>query len=230
MIFKKLIQYFIRHVQNAIPWRRPSQAEPIWICSWGYPRDMEKGPNEKDLAFKPVKRLKSTKGGSAMCWQSRFITGLTVIMAVGLVAAAGLGSAAEQREFRAVLTSYHHAVPIEAPARGEVIFRLSEDTFELRYKLMVNNAENVIMAHVHLGSWEHIETPVVWLYPSSPPPKLMPGRFDGVLAEGTITAASLRGQLRGKPLADLMEEIYAGNAYVNLHTRHHHFELRGYIR
>jgi hypothetical protein len=162
--------------------------------------------------------------------QSRFLKGLPAIMLIGLMLAAGLGSAAEQGEFRAVLTSYHHAVPIEAPARGEAIFRLSEDGSELRYKLIVDNVENIIMAHVHLGSWEHIETPVVWLYPSSPPPKLMPGRFDGVLAEGIITAANLRGQLGGKSLADLVEDMRAGNAYVNLHTLHHHFELRGRIR
>jgi len=111
--------------------------------------------------------------------QSRFLMGIIVIMVIGAVGRAGLGSAAEQREFRAVLTSYHHAVPIETPARGEVILRRSEDGSELRYKLAVNNVMNVIMAHVHLGSWEHIETPVVWLYPSSPPPKLMPGKFEG---------------------------------------------------
>lgn len=162
--------------------------------------------------------------------QSRFIMGLIVIMVVGLAVVAGLGSAAAQREFRAVLTSYHHAVPIVTHAQGDVILRLSEDGSELRYKITVNNVENVIMAHVHLGSWEHIETPVIWLYPSSPPPKLIPGRFDGVLAEGIITAANLRGQLRGKSLADLVAEMRAGNAYVNLHTHHHHFELRGRIR
>lgn len=162
--------------------------------------------------------------------QSRFLIGLLAIILTGLLLAAGFDSAAEQGEFRAVLTSYHHAIPIETPARGEVIFRLSEDGSELRYKFTVNNVSYVIMAHVHLGSWEHIETPVVWLYPSSPPPKLIPRRFDGVLAEGTITAANLRGQLRGKSLADLVAEMGAGNAYVNLHTRHHHFELRGRIR
>jgi hypothetical protein len=176
------------------------------------------------------KGLKIAKGGATMCRQSRFLMGLPAITVVGLLMAAGLGSAAEQREFRAVLTSYHHAVPIETPARGEVIFRLSEGGSELRYKITIKNVENVIMAHIHLGSWEHIETPVVWLYPSSPPPKLIPGKFDGVPAEGIITAENLRGPLRGKSLADLVAEMRAGNAYVNLHTRYHHFELRGRIR
>lgn len=70
-----------------------------------------------------------------MHMQSGFLMGLPAIMVVGLVAAIGLGSGAEQREFRAGLTSYHHAVPITTPARGEVIFRLSEDGSELRGRI-----------------------------------------------------------------------------------------------
>ncbi len=44
------------------------------------------------------------------------------------------------------------------------------------------------------------------------------GRMDGVLAEGTITAANLVGPLAGHPLSDLVAAIQAGNAYVNIHT------------
>ena len=42
--------------------------------------------------------------------------------------------------------------------------------------------------------------------------------MDGVLAEGTITAADLVGPLAGHPLSDLIDAIQAGNAYVNVHT------------
>ena len=44
------------------------------------------------------------------------------------------------------------------------------------------------------------------------------GRKDGILAEGTVTAANLSGALAGHPLSDLVAEIEAGNAYVNVHT------------
>jgi len=44
------------------------------------------------------------------------------------------------------------------------------------------------------------------------------GRSDGVLAEGTITAANLVGPLAGHPLSDLIAAMEAGNAYVNVHT------------
>ena len=44
------------------------------------------------------------------------------------------------------------------------------------------------------------------------------GRFNGKIAEGTITAANLVGPLAGQPLSALVEAIQAGNAYVNVHT------------
>jgi outer membrane receptor for monomeric catechols len=47
---------------------------------------------------------------------------------------------------------------------------------------------------------------------------LIPGRFNGVLAEGTITADNLVGTLAGQSLGVLIEMIKAGNAYVNVHT------------
>ena len=44
------------------------------------------------------------------------------------------------------------------------------------------------------------------------------GRTDGVLAEGTITAANLIGPLAGKSLADLIALLGSRGAYVNVHT------------
>ena len=104
---------------------------------------------------------------------------------------------------------------------AEDSFRLSEDGIQLHYTLKVHNVENITMAHLHLGKVGHIGTPIVWLYPSSPPPRLIPGKFDGVLAEGTITATDLIGGLRGKPLSDLIREMRAGNIHVNVHTKEH---------
>ncbi len=44
------------------------------------------------------------------------------------------------------------------------------------------------------------------------------GRHDGVLAEGTFTAANFVGPLAGHPMWDLIAAVEAGNAYVNVHT------------
>jgi hypothetical protein len=59
---------------------------------------------------------------------------------------------------------------------------------------------------------------VVWLYPSAPPLKLIPGRTQGVLAEGEITSANVIGGLAGQGLDGLLAAIRAGNTYVNVHT------------
>lgn len=109
----------------------------------------------------------------------------------------------------------------ETAPLAEAIFEKAECAEEIRYTLKVHNLANITMAHLHLGLKGGISTPVVWLYPSSPPPKLIPGLFEGVLARGTITAKDLVGPLRGQPLSALIKEMEAGDTYVNIHTKEH---------
>jgi len=109
----------------------------------------------------------------------------------------------------------------ETPPLAEASFQKDKSGEEIHFTLKVHNLANITMAHLHLGLKEGISTPVVWLYPPSPPPKLIPGLFEGVLAQGTITAGDLVGPLRGQPLSALIKELEAGNAYVNIHTTEH---------
>ena len=44
------------------------------------------------------------------------------------------------------------------------------------------------------------------------------GRTDGVLVEGSFTAANLTGPLAGQPLSALIAAMDSGNAYLNFHT------------
>lgn len=106
-------------------------------------------------------------------------------------------------------------------ASAEASFRLGTNATLLEYTLKVNNIENITMAHVHLGLPGDINSPVVWLYPQSPPPKLIPGSFSGVLAEGTITAEDLIGPLRGEPLSVLLGHMRKDHTFVNIHTQDH---------
>jgi hypothetical protein len=48
--------------------------------------------------------------------------------------------------------------------------------------------------------------------------QLIPGRSQGILGQGVITAANLVGALAGMTLQDLLDAISAGNTYVNVHT------------
>ena len=109
----------------------------------------------------------------------------------------------------------------ETSPLAEAIFQVAESGEEIHFTLEVRDLANITMAHVHIGLKEGISTPIVWLYPSSPPPKLIPGPFEGVFTQGSITAKDLVGPLRGRPLSVLIREMEAGKTYVNIHTIEH---------
>lgn len=119
--------------------------------------------------------------------------------------------------------------PVDTKAQGQANFKFSKDCKELYYKLIVANIKNVTQAHLHL-----INNPngtggvVVWLYPAAPPAQLLPGRTQGVLAQGVITEEDLTGALAGMTLHDLMHAIHHGKIYVNVHTNQYPAgEIRG---
>lgn len=133
--------------------------------------------------------------------------------------------------FRTHMSGGEEVPANESRAQGEATFQLSPDGMELHYKLIVANIENVAQAHIHLAPAGTNGPVVAWLYPPGPPPVLIPGRTQGVLAEGMITDASLVGPLAGGTLEDLLAEMRAGNTYVNVHTSQlPGGEVRGQIR
>ena len=100
-------------------------------------------------------------------------------------------------------------------ARGNAHFEVSDDGMSVSYKLIVANIENVVASHIHVGAPGANGPVVVFLYGPQPAGG---GRLNGVIAEGTFTAANLVGPLAGQPLSALLDNIQAGNAYVNVHT------------
>lgn len=124
----------------------------------------------------------------------------------------------DQGHFTTHLSGSEEVPPVQTRAQGQANFRLSEDGTELSYRLIAANIVDVLMAHIHLAP-AGVNGPVVaWLYPEGPPPQLIEGRFNGVLATGVITADDLVGPLAGASLADLVAAIEAGGTYVNVHT------------
>lgn len=132
--------------------------------------------------------------------------------------------------FKAHLSGDQEVPPAETNATGQTIFKLSKDGTSLEYKLIVANIHNVRMAHIHLAPVGVNGGVVVWLYPDSPPPQLIEGRVNGILAEGTITSEDLVGDLAGESLQDLIDLMTAGETYVNVHTdQYPGGEIRGQI-
>lgn len=160
-----------------------------------------------------------------------------VVTAVGLCGGAMLGAGVgaargRNRNFRTHLSGDNEVPSVETTAQGQAIFQLDRSGDELEYKLIVANIDDLLMAHIHLGAPDENGPVVVWLYPADgPPPELIEGRFDGVLAESTISDGDLVGPLEGEPLDELLSAIRSGNAYVNVHTTAHPAgEIRGQIR
>jgi hypothetical protein len=136
----------------------------------------------------------------------------------------GGSSSANGGNFGTPLSAAEEVMPAgvvnESNARGNAVFQLNADGTELSYKLIVANIKNAFMAHIHNAPAGSNGGIVVWLYPSTAvmPGPLGGGRLNGVIAEGTITAANLVGGLAGQPLSALVDLLVSGNAYVNVHT------------
>lgn len=161
-----------------------------------------------------------------------------LLVALGSVAAApAVQATSDSHNFVAVLSGAQEVPPNDSAARGQTKFQLSQDGTALHYRLVVANIENVTQAHIHCAA-AGVNGPVVaFLYPEAPPAELIPGRTDGVLAEGTITAedviprpdsAECPGGVSG--LNDLLGKIRSEDAYANVHTSQYPGgEIRGQI-
>jgi hypothetical protein len=161
----------------------------------------------------------------------RFVVLGSAVLFVGLMVQVAAAKPDHQRNFIAPLSGREEVPPVETRATGVAQFKVSRDGTEIEYRLNVANIENVTMAHIHLAAAGANGPVVVWLYPDEPPPQPIPGRFSGVLARGTITAADLVGPLAGEPLDALVEVMRAGETYVNVHTEQFPAgEVRGQIR
>ena len=125
------------------------------------------------------------------------------------------------RNFSAHLSGREQNPPLDTRAQGQAIFQLSKDGTELAFKVIVANIDNVIGAHIHLAPAEQNGPIVLPLLgnPFIPDPGVT---VNGILVEGTATAADVSGPLAGD-LAALIAAMRAGNTYVNVHT----VEFRG---
>jgi hypothetical protein len=163
----------------------------------------------------------------------RRITILMTLLAMALLGTSVPTATAvgQVQTFVAPASGEQEVPPNDSRARGQAVFQLDADGATLHYRLIVANLHDVTMAHIHLAPAGANGPVVVWLYPDGPPAQLIPGRSSGVLAAGTITAGDLVGPLAGMSLADLVDEMQAGNTYVNVHTSAFPAgEVRGQIR
>ncbi len=113
----------------------------------------------------------------------------------------------------------------EVPARATAATGVTGFTIEgstVYFSLQVNNINAVLFAHIHSGS-ATVNGPVrVFLYrgPTT-------GAVDGILSSGSFAAADVTGI----SFDQLLNEMRAGTAYVNVHSpTYPGGEVRGQIR
>jgi hypothetical protein len=123
------------------------------------------------------------------------------------------GHAAHQ--FRAPALKGANEIPArESGGAGTATFSLARDGLSIDYRLIVANIDDVTQSHIHLGPPDANGPIVVFLFGLEPAGVTT----NGILAQGTFTASDLVGPLAGAPLADLVEALRSGGAYVNVHT------------
>jgi len=155
--------------------------------------------------------------------------GLYIFLLFFLLAglAVAMNTSANAQEFKAALTGSEVVPPIKSEANGEATFRLFKGERRMFYSLNVSNIKGVTAAHIHKGKKGENGPPVVVLYSGSK----KAGRYSGLLADGMLTDSDLIGPLKGEPLRALIQMIYSGEAYVNVHTeKNPNGEIRGQIK
>ncbi|GAA4405766.1 CHRD domain-containing protein [Nibrella viscosa] len=122
-----------------------------------------------------------------------------------------------QDNFTAHLTAAQEVrtPPVESKAQGQGLLRFSKDGTEVYFKLIVSNLTDITMAHLHKAVAGQNGGVVVDLIMMPG----IPGKSNGVIAEGTFTAASLKGALAGMTLESLRTALQNGEIYFNVHTK-----------
>jgi hypothetical protein len=118
--------------------------------------------------------------------------------------------------FRAPLSGAEEVPPVDTAASGDSVFALSGDASRLYYRVMVQDIENVTMAHIHRAP-RGVNGPVVyWLTPQPP--------ADPILAPGSPVSGVI-----DITTADVFD-LVGDNFYVNVHTTAYPGgEIRGQI-
>ena len=132
----------------------------------------------------------------------------------------------EQTEpFSAMLSGGEEVPPVDTAATGVGSFTV-EGGESIKYDVNVTGMDKVTAAHIHNAAKGKNGEVVVTLFKADSPT----GQISGSLANGSITASNLEGQMQGSPFRDIIRALELGEAYVNVHTeKNPNGEIRGQI-
>jgi hypothetical protein len=129
-------------------------------------------------------------------------------------------------EFFADLEGSQQVPPVRTSASGQATFQFNGTSRQITYRLTLRNIHRIFAAHIHLGRPGQNGPIIAPMLNVSPSISLSQGQV-----MGTITQSDLTGPLEGQTIEDLIDEMEAGNTYVNAHTEQNpNGEIRGQIR
>ena len=158
---------------------------------------------------------------------------LPIIAALTLALAAPAALADRDGDkIRAKLIGYEEVPSVSSVARGDFEARISRDEQFIDYELSYRGLQGTVtQAHIHFGQRHTAGGIVVWLCetatnqsPIDTTPTCPPSKATGVTVTGTIrvadvvATASAAQQVSAGELAEVIDAIRAGAAYVNVHT------------
>jgi hypothetical protein len=129
--------------------------------------------------------------------------------------------------FTATMSGDQEVPPVDTTATGKTTFRTSNNDTSMKYKVNITGFSDATGAHIHMGKVGANGDVIVDLLTGM---KKNPTKL-GMAIRGNITDSSLTGPMQGKTIADLVNAINNGDAYVNVHTQGHpDGEIRGQIQ
>jgi len=129
-------------------------------------------------------------------------------------------------EFFADLEGSQQVPPVRTSASGQATFQFNGANRRVTFRLTLRNIQRVFAAHIHLGRPRQNGPVIAPMLMVTPSISLNQGQV-----MGTITQSDLTGPLEGQTIEDLIDEMEAGNTYVNAHTEQFpDGEIRGQIR
>jgi CHRD domain-containing protein len=139
--------------------------------------------------------------------------GLCLVVGLGVVSC---NDATEDMQvFEATLSPQNEIPPRPSAASGKAQFLWDGTT--MRFTIEIDDIQNIVQGHIHIGS-STVNGPVrVWLYqlPNKAPGPPVSTTDKVARFEGTFTAADV---IAPTTMPDLLAAMANGGAYANLHT------------
>ena len=180
------------------PWIFPDKALLI-LSGAGASAYLEGGPNMKKLSV-------------------AFLTlvALLTLSSIALMVSVSAAPTSQENStnFTAQLSGDQEVPPRTTDATGQATFQLRDET-QLYFTLNSVNLKNVVEAHIHCAPAGENGAVGVTLFDPVIPGE---GSVDVTSIRGTITAPDTDDGCEWADLADLVEAMRNGNAYVNVHT------------